>query len=272
MNITLFGIKFSLTLIIYPIINIIIGIIVFKIIKKFIIKTTDKRNNLRATGKQRVETFRTLIINIIKYIIIILVILSILSIYGINVKSILAGLGIGTAIIGLAFKDLATDLIAGFSIIIEGEYEIGDTIEIDGFRGEVVFIGLRTTRIRNFKGAIKIIANHYMDNIINYSDNNSLAVVDVSIAYETDEKLIEDTFDKLFKKLNGKIPYATKDLELWGVNELADSAVIYRVVVETEPTKNFLVERFLKKEIKKEFDSSNIKIPYQQIEVHNGKK
>jgi len=58
---------------------------------------------------------------------------------------------------------------------------------------------------------------------------------------------------------------------LWGVNDLADSAVIYRVVVETEPMKQFAVERYLRKEIKKVFDESDIKIPYQQIEVHNGK-
>ena len=270
MDVTLFGITFSLTLIIYPILNIIIGIIIFEVIKRTIIKATD-RKALKASQKQRIHTFRTLIINIVKYIIIILVVLSILSIYGVNVKSVLAGLGIGTAILGLAFKDLATDLIAGFSIILEGEYEIGDTIEVDGFMGEVTFIGLRTTRIRDFKGATKIIANHYMDNIINYSSNNSLAVVDVAIAYETDEKLIEDTFDKLFKRLNGQVPNATKDLELWGVNDLSDSAVVYRVVVETEPMKHIATARYLRKEIKKELDSAKIKIPYQQIEVHNGK-
>ena len=269
--IKLFGFEINLELIILPLVYIILGVVAFKFIKRVIVRATDRKTGLKATQKQRVKTIRTLLINIIKYLIVIIVILSILAVYGVNVKSIVAGLGIGTAIIGLAFKDLATDLIAGFSIIVEGEYEIGDTIEVDGFMGEVVFIGLRTTRIRNFKGATKIIANHYMDKIINYSANNSLAVVDVAIDYDCDEKKIEETFEKLFKRLNGNIPFATKDLELWGVNELADSAVIYRVVVETEPMKHIPTERFLKKEIKKELDTAKIKIPYQQIEVHNGK-
>lgn len=267
----IFNLEINIKLILLPIIYIIIGVAVFKFIKGVIKKSTQKKSHLKASQKQRIDTLVGLIINLIKYTIVILVVLSILSVFGINIKSILAGLGIGTAIIGLAFQDLAKDLIAGFSIITEGEYEIGDTIEIDGFMGEVVFIGLRTTRIRNFKGATKIIANHYMDNIINYSDNNSLAVVDISIAYECPTEKIETAFDNLFKKLNGKIPYAKKDLELWGVNELADSAVVYRVVVETESMKQFAVERYLRKEIKKEFDKENIKIPYQQIEVHNGK-
>ncbi|MBQ6323327.1 MAG: mechanosensitive ion channel [Bacilli bacterium] len=267
----IFKFQIDIKLIILPIIYIVIGVIAFKFLKRIIKRSTQRKTILKASQKQRIDTLVGLIINLIKYLTVILVILAILSVYGINIKSILAGLGIGTAIIGLAFQDLAKDLIAGFSIITEGEYEIGDTIEIDGFMGEVVFIGLRTTRIRNFKGATKIIANHYMDNIINYSNNNSLAVVDVSIAYECAEEKIEKAFENLFKKLNGNVPFAKKDLELWGVNELADSAVVYRVVVETEPMKQFVVERYLRKEIKKEFDQENIKIPYQQIEVHNGK-
>ena len=166
---------------------------------------------------------------------------------------------------------MAKDIIAGFSIITEGEYEIGDTIEIEGFMGDVVFIGLRTTWFRNFKGATKIIANRYMDNIINYSINNSLAIVDVGVSYDVDSEKVEKAIEGLFKRLSGKIEFATKEPELWGGNELADSSVVYRIAVETEPMKQFGVERFLKKEIKKEFDKENIKIPYIQIEVHNGK-
>ena len=206
--------------IILPFIYILIGVIVFQIIKRIVTKMNNSNGKLKITQIQRIKTLRSLLANIIKYIIVVLVILAILSNFGVNIKSILAGLGIGNALIGLAFQDLAKDLIAGFSIITEAEYEVGDVIEVDGFMGEVVFIGLRTTRIRNFKGATKIIANHYMDNIINYSANNSLAVVDVGIAYENNEEKIE-----------------------------------YRVVVETKPTKQFAVERFLRKEIKKELIS-----------------
>ncbi len=267
----IFGQTINIKIVVLSILNIIIGYGIFRIIKRVIIKTTDRKKGLKTTQIQRINTFRTLIINLFKYIIIVLVILSILSLHGVNVKSILAGLGIGTALIGLALQDLAKDLIAGFSIIIEGEYEVGDTIEIDGFKGEVTYIGLRTTRIRNYKGATKIIANHYMDNIINYSDNNSLAVVDIAVAYECKEEIIEKTFEDLFKKLNGTIPETTKDIELWGVNSLSDSAVIYRVVVETKPMKQAKVERLLRKEIKIAFDKAGIKIPYNQIEVHNGK-
>lgn len=257
--------------IITSIIYIIIGTIIFNVLKKVILNSTTKNKKLKLTQINKIKTINSIVLNVIKYLIVILVLLAIMAEFGINVKSILAGLGIGTALIGLAFQDLAKDIISGFSIITEGEYEVGDTIEVDNFMGEVIFIGLRTTRIRNFKGATKIIANHYMDNIINYSNNNSLAIVDIGVAYEQNQEEVEKTIENLFKRLNGKVPHATKDLELLGVNELSDSSVVYRIVVETKPTKHFEVERFLKKEIKKEFDSAKIKIPYQQIEVHNGK-
>lgn len=271
MTVEMGNLSIKLFSIITSVIYIILGFLIFSIIKKIIINSAIKNKKLKLSQQNRIKTIHSLVINILKYIIVAFITLAILSEFGVNVKSILAGLGIGTALVGLAFQDLAKDIIAGFSIITEGEYEVGDTIEVDGFMGEVTFIGLRTTRIRNFKGATKVIANHYMDNIINYSNNNSLAVVDVAIAYEQNEEEIDKAFEKLFKRLNGNIPNATKDLELWGVNELADSSVVYRVVVETEPTKQFAVERYLKREIKKEFDKAKIKIPYQQIEVHNGK-
>jgi small conductance mechanosensitive channel len=264
------NISFDMFRVIIPLIYIIIGIVFFQILKRVITKVKPKRQ-LKISQNQKFNTIKMLLVNIIKYVIILFVILAILSDLGINVKSILAGLGIGTAIIGLAFQDLAKDLIAGVSIITDGEYEVGDIIEVEGFRGEVIFIGLRTTRIRDFKGATKIISNRLMNSIINYSLNNSLAVIDVDIAYENNQDEIDKVINKLIEKLSGKIPNATGELECWGINQLSSSSVVYRIVVETKPNMNFAVERFLRKEIKKEFDANNIKIPYQQIEVHNGK-
>lgn len=258
--------------IILPIIYIIVGFLIFEIIKKIInkmIKVTNK--TLKTSHNQKLNTIRILILNIIKYLIIIFVIIAILANFGINVKSILAGLGIGTAIVGLAFQDLAKDIIAGIFIIGEGQYEVGDTIEIDGFMGEVIFVGLKTTRIKNYKGAVKIISNRNMDKIINYSLNNSLAIVDVAISYDNSPEEIEKVFSDLFKKINGKIEHATGELQLLGITDLGNSAVVYRVALEVESMQQFAVERYLKKIIKETLDKENIKIPYNQIEVHNAK-
>lgn len=258
--------------IILPIIYIVIGIIVYEVIRKMtnrIFKITKLKG--KTIEEQRVKTIRILILNFVKYIIGILVVLAILSVFNVNVKSIVAGLGITTAILGLAFQDMAKDLIAGISIITENQYKVGDTIEIDGFMGEVIFLGLKTTRIRNYKGAIKIIANHHMDKIINYSLHDSLAIIDVSAGREQAPAEIEKVLNNVVKKLDGKIPNATGKLEIWGMDDMDDSSVVYRLVVEVKPMEQYSCQRFLRKEIKEAFDEANIKIPYQQIEVHNGK-
>ena len=149
--------------IIFPIVYIAIGFVVYKLLKRLVNKVLLRTPKMKKQHQQRANTIRIIILNIIKYSVVVVVLLAILANFGVNVKSIVAGLGITTAIIGLAFQDLAKDLIAGISIITENQFEVGDTIEYDGFMGEVIFLGLKTTRIKDYRGAVKIIANHKLD-------------------------------------------------------------------------------------------------------------
>lgn len=271
MNLSSFTASFDVMLIISPIITIIIGVIIYNVLKKVIKRLIENSKEKDFKNKQRLETLVTLVLNIIKYLLFALVIIIILATWGVNVTSLITGLGITTAIVGLALQDLAKDIIAGLSIITEGQYEVGDIIGHEGFIGEVVFLGLKTTRIRNYKGEEKIIANRYMDKLVNYSINNSLAIVDIGIAYEENSNKVEKALNRMAEKLNGKIENTKGDIQVLGITALADSSIVYRVTVETAPMQHYAVERELRKEIKKTFDESNIKIPYKQIEVHNGK-
>lgn len=254
-----------------PILYIVLGIISYNIIKKLFNKSI-KVDNISSSHRQKAKTVKMLCLNVIKYIIVIIVILAILSVFGVNVKSIAATLGVTTAIIGLAFQDLAKDLIAGFSIITENQYEVGDTIEVDDFTGEVISLGLKTTKIKNFKGAIKIIANHNMDKIINYSQADSLAVLDIDVDYNHSVEEIEKALKDLSISLKNKIPNALEDLKVVGITDLANSSVVYRITVKVKAMKQHETERFLRRELKMYFDKLNIKIPYPQIEVHNAEQ
>lgn len=258
----------NLRYLLLPIIYIAIGLIVYNIIKRIINKSI-KIESLRPQHRQRAQTVSMLLLNIIKYIILIIVLLAILSGFGINIKSILATLGITTAIIGLALQDLAKDIIAGFSIITENQYEVGDTIEVDAFMGEVISLGLKTTKIKDYKGAIKIISNHNMDKIINYSQSNSLAVIDIDVDYKHNPDDVEKVLKDLSIKLKNRVPNSLGDLTVQGITDLSTSSVVYRVTQKVKPMKQYEAERFLRKEIKKHFDENNIKMPYSQIEVHN---
>ena len=92
-----------------------------------------------------------LILNTIKYVIIILVSAATLNILGVNVTSIVAGLGVASVILSLALKDVMQDVLAGFSIIMEDQFDIGDLVEINGFTGTIIDLGLKSTKIKRYE-------------------------------------------------------------------------------------------------------------------------
>lgn len=253
-----------------PIVYLIVGWFSFIVIKKIIKTLFLKQRKATIKNNKRYNTLIQVTLDCIKIVIIVLVILSILSVYGVNVKTALAGLGIISALIGLAFQDLFKDIIVGFSIIVEDYFSVGDTIEVNGFKGEVLHIGIKSTKIKRFDGPIMILANRNIDNVINYSVTYSMAIVDIGVAYECDIDKVMVLLTDLFKKLSKSIKELKGDIEIWGVEDLASSSVNIRVAAKTETMKHFDVQRIIRKEVKDLFDKNNIKIPYPQLEVHNG--
>ena len=253
-----------------PIIYCFIGLLVYSILKKLIITLFNKRKKLSPRNSKRYKTLLQVIIDFIKVFVIIFVGLSILTVYGVDVKAALAGLGIVSVLIGLAFQDLFKDVIVGFSIIVEDYFSVGDTIEVAGFKGEVLHIGIKSTKIRQFDGPIMVISNRNIDKVINYTNTDSMAIVEIPIAYEEDIDNVEKILLNLFKKLSKELPHLKEEIKIWGVDSLSDSAIIIKIAVKTDALEHYDIQRRLRKEIKKEFDKKGIKIPYHQVEVHNG--
>jgi len=257
-----------------PVIYTCIAIILNSILKRLLDKLIIKKQNTftkNSYNYKKTETFKVLLKNIIKYIIITFLVLAILSVYGVNVTSILAGLGIVGVVLGLALQDLAKDIIAGFSIILENQYAIGDIISIGDFKGEVIFLGIKTTKIKNYEGQVKIIANRNAIDIINYSMEDSLAIVDINVSYEENNEKVEKVLAKLAEELSEELPKLKGKVELLGIQELSSYSVKYRMVVNTIPMEHFGIERKIRKAVKERLDKENIRIPYPQIEVNNGK-
>ena len=152
---------------IYLVVVFVIYLILTRILK-LILKRSEKRK-ISVSQKQKIKTVYQMISSVLRYLMIILVVLVILADIGVNVTSLLAGLGIMAAILGLAFQDLLKDFIAGVAILLEGQFCVGDTVEIDGFKGEVSNIGLKTTEIKDSAGHVKIISNRNVDGLINYN-------------------------------------------------------------------------------------------------------
>lgn len=250
-----------------PIIIIVVTLFIYLIIKKFINRFMKLK--LAKIDNRRHKTIYTLILNIVKYILVIIAILSILTVYGVNTSALLASLGVVGVVVGLAFQDILKDLLSGISIIIENQYGIGDTVTIHDFKGEVLSLGLRTTKLKAYTGEIKIISNRNINEVINHSFCASLAIVDVMVSYEENldqvEKVLQEVCNKVSqedKKIKGKI-------QVLGVNNLGESGIEYRITAETEPMQHLEVQRILLREIKLAFDQNEINIPYNQLVIRH---
>lgn len=251
-----------------PIIVVIVSVLIYSIIISILKKFFNSKS--RHIDIKRKKTLFELFRNIIRVIIILIAILSILEIYGIDTKTVVASLGVIGVVIGLAFQDLLKDFIAGISIIVEGQYRVGDTVTINGFKGEIISIGLKSTKIKSYTGEILIIANHLINEVINYSLSNSLALIDIDVAYEENIEKVEKVLTNLCERLTNELPYLKGNVELLGINSLEASSVRFRIIALTESMKHYEIQRKMLKEVKLELDKNKITIPFTQVVIHNG--
>ena len=247
-----------------PILIILVSLLVYLVIKSVVNNVFKIRN--KYIDKRKSKTINGLINNLIKYFIIIIDIVMILDIFGIDTKTLIASLGVVGFVVGLAVQDTLKDFVAGMSIILENQYRVGDTITIKGFRGEVISLGIKSTKIKAYTGEVMIVPNHLLEEVVNHSLDKSLAVVDIPVSYDTDLKKLESILSNLFSKLS--IDGITGDIKILGLESYDDSSISYRVVVDTIPMKHYQVERELKRAIKLELDKNGIEIPFPQVVVH----
>ena len=218
----------------------------------------------------RVGTMSTVLISIVKYSMRIIGFCWVLTIIGVNVSTIFASIGILALIIGFGAESLVADIVTGVFVLFENEYNIGDIIEVDGFRGTVTEIGIRTVSVQDSGGNIKIINNSDLKNIINRSNQKSTAVCDIGIAYETDLEEFDKLVIKIIDEITDRNPEAFKSgIKYLGVQELGDFSITLRFAAEAEENKVFATRRLLNKELKTAFDRHNVSIPFPQIEVRN---
>ena len=237
----------------------------FKLIIRCFIKTGKS-----TFERKRRNTIVRLFENIFKYVVLILAILYILNTYGIDTKSLVAGIGIAGVVIGLALQDLLKDLISGLSIIVDNYFVIGDIVEFDGFMGEVVEFGLKSTKIRSYTGETLTIANRNIDRIKNLSQKSSNIFLIIPTAYEFSEDKVKKALDIALKEIISNTDADEESCYL-GIDEFASSSINYIIKIHCPQDKRIPTKRAALSIIKKVYDDHKIKIPYNQIEVHNAK-
>ncbi len=221
-----------------------------------------------AYEKKKRNTIVKLISNILKYVIFIILLLAILNLYGVDTKALIASLGVVGAVLGLALQDTIKDFISGITIIMDNFFVVGDIVTFNGFTGEIIELGLKTTKIKKVNGEVLVISNRNIDQIINISQELANIYIDIPTAYEEKMSKVEKAIDKILKEIK-TIPGVKKEPEYLGISELSDSAVKYTISFNCIQEKQWQIKRDALKIIKTIYDKENIKIPYTQIEVHN---
>ncbi len=252
--------------IVYIIIALVIYAILCKIVDKFLVFNKNSKNKKELQIK-REKTIINLFKSIIKYIIAIITILAILSIYGIKTTSIIASLGIAGAIIGLAFQDTIKNLLSGIAIIFDNHYMQGDIVTINGFRGEVIELGLQTTKIKSYTGEVMIINNSMVTSVINHSMYDTILYLEFPVSKDLALTDLEKMLHNVNKKII-KLSDVTDDIKLLGIEKLNANNYIYKVEIDCKPDSHFQINREFFKYLKEEYDKNNINVPGEYLEVN----
>lgn len=220
---------------------------------------------------QRAQTVTKLLASVIKYAIAIVSLIIILTYFIEDTSSLITGISMLTLVIGLGAQSLINDIVSGIFIVFEGDYKVGDVVVIDGWRGTVMEIGIRTTKIEDMGGNVQIINNSKIAKVINNSKNLSLAVCDVGIEYGESIERVEHVLSSNWDEVKKNIPTILEGPYYKGIDSLGDSAVIIKIIAKCKEDDKYQVQRDLNREIKILFDKHNINIPYPQITVSQHK-
>lgn len=221
--------------------------------KKFKIKSNEKRS----------ETLHKLIRSAIRYTIYFIAFFQILSTLGINTTSIVASAGIASVAIGFGAQSLVKDIISGFFIILEGQFDVGDEVKLYNQAafiagGSVISLGLRSTKIRSGNGEIYFIPNGSINQVINYSLTYNLAEVKFSIQIDETIEAIEERIQKVLDVANNNdkyhnFIYKNDKLHVNNIEQIADNILTLNIVGKAKVGKKQSVETMLRKDFYNEF-------------------
>ena len=222
----------------------------------------------KACGKtQRGMTVSGLCRSLIAWVTAVIIVIIVLSNFGVDTGALITGAGVLTLIVGLGMQSLIADIVAGLFIVFENEFNVGDWVTVGDFRGEVVGIGVRTTKLKA-AGNVKIINNSDLRGVINHDADLSIAKTLIDVEYGAKLPDIEKVIRKNVGKL--KVEHAADEVSYDGVAALGASGVTLQFTCHCKEADIFNANRELNAAVKVMFDENGIDIPFPQIVVHKG--
>jgi moderate conductance mechanosensitive channel len=219
---------------------------------------------------QRADALGALATSIVSVVIWTIVVVTILGVFAINVGPLIAGAGIIGIAIGFGAQDLVKDFLSGVFMLLEDQYGVGDIIDAGEAAGVVEGVTLRSTRIRDVTGTLWHIPNGEIRRIGNMSQEWARALLDIGVAYGTDVDVASQVILRVATDMAHEDEYQEVFLdepEIWGVENLGTDSVDIRLVIKTQPGKQYAIARELRRRIKRAFDTAEVEIPFPQRTV-----
>lgn len=238
------------------------------VFKRFALKRADDAESVR-----RVETLARVIRYVAVVILIIAVVMEILFLLGISIAPLLGAAGVVGIAVGFGAQSLVKDFFTGFFLLLENQIRVGDFVAIAGERGLVEELTLRHVRLRSFDGNVHFIPTGLIDKVTNMSLEFSYALVEVGVAYREDVDEVFEVIRATGAALRADADFAPlilEDLEVLGVEDWADSAVIIRARIKVRPLEQWRVRREFLRRLKHAFDAQGIEIPYPHLTLYPG--
>lgn len=220
---------------------------------------------------QRINTIRQLVTQLARIVIAISMMFWLMDSFGVDVRPIIAGIGVVGLGISLAAQNVIRDFINGMLILIEDQYNVGDWIELNGLSGSVERFTLRATKLRDFNGNLVVIPNSLIQTVVNCTKQWSVAVVKVGITYESDCKKALLTMAALGDEMSREKDSAILEApSVQGITEFSANSVDMRIIIKTTPGSQWEVARKYRIRLKDLFERDGISFAYPQVVLHKG--
>lgn len=248
------------------IVYLIVAWIVIRILNKIIQQFFKLQNRGNKGNKKRSKTLISLVQNIVSYVVWFIVITTILKKFGISVEGIIASAGVVGLAVGFGAQTVVKDIITGFFIIFENQFDVGDYVKINSggttvAEGTVKSIGLRSTRINTISGELTVLPNGSMGEITNYSVTNGTSIIDIPVSPEENIDKVEKQLSEYLITIRSKYYLFVSDPTVIGINSLNRDEIVLGITAETIPGEGAAGGRILRKEIYNFFKAKGIKMP-----------
>ncbi len=261
----------AITIVIVVITAIVVWELINSAIDRYMLRLAENRRNGERAA--RLRTLLPMIEKLILVTIVVVVALIVLSEIGVNIGPLLAGAGVIGLAIGFGAQTLVKDIITGLFNILEDSMAVGDIVTVASRTGTVEDLSMRSVVLRDYQGIQHTIPFSSITDVQNLTKDFAYAVMDYGVGYRENVDEVMAVILEVaaeFRKDEAFAPNLLGDLEMWGLNELGDSAVVIRSRFKCMPGSQWSIRREMNRRIKAAFDARGIEIPFPHVTLYFG--